>query len=53
MEDDFITYLKSKYKTEVIYMKNDSRPWLGVYYGNEIKSAVMLKHLDKTNYGIK
>jgi hypothetical protein len=50
MEDNYITYLKSKYKTETVYFKNDLRPWLGIYRNNKLSGAVMLKHLDKTDY---
>ena len=50
MEDNYITYLKSKYKTETIYFKNDLRPWLGIYRNNKLSGAVMLKHLDKNDY---
>lgn len=40
--NSFITYIKSKYKTEVIYMENDPRPWLGVYQDNKITSAILI-----------
>lgn len=51
-ENSFITYLKSKYKTDIIYRKNDLRPWLGTYKDGICLGATMLSHLDRTDYSV-